>query len=287
MSTNTKNHLLLAQQLKRIQVEYITGDYTQCLPAWRQENAVPDYNKLYYVVNGECHLQIEDKAYTAKPGQMYLLPAGTRQTYYNISENRVCKYWIHFSTRYNESDIFEQISLPHFIQVRDDAYVSGLFSQIVQSSYSALPDILRCNASICFLLSYYLQQADVEMENILSYKNLNETKILTLLAYIEKNLHKDITVSDLCALSKLHPNYFIRYFKEKTGSPPMEFINDLRIGRAKHLLRNTQEPVQAIAFAVGFTDSNYFSSFFRKKTGFSPTEYRVLQPKKIETETRQ
>ena len=83
-------------------------------------------------------------------------------------------------------------------------------------------------------------------------------------------------MSELCSIFHLHPNYFIRYFKEKTGYPPIEFINNLRINRAKKMLQTQNDPVQVIAYSVGFESSNYFSRLFKRKTGFSPSEYRYI-----------
>ena len=42
------------------------------------------------------------------------------------------------------------------------------------------------------------------------------------------------------------------------------------------MLQTQNDPVQVIAYSVGFESSNYFSRLFKKKTGFSPSEYRYI-----------
>ena len=44
-------------------VEFMTGAYTQCWQSWRYDNVTPAYNKLYYVVDGEFYLKINDAEY--------------------------------------------------------------------------------------------------------------------------------------------------------------------------------------------------------------------------------
>ena len=222
-------------------------------------------------MGGECYIKIDDSEYTAKKGQLFLLPCNSTQTYHHISDNCISKYWLHFTTMCNNKDLLEQITLPHYIDVKDPDYVADLFKSIITNNHLSLHEILRRKAYILQLLAYYTENSSITRKNI-----FKDTKLSSILTYIEENLSKDITVSELCSIFHLHPNYFIRYFKEKTGYPPIEFINNLRINRAKKMLQTQNDPVQVIAYSVGFESSNYFSRLFKRKTGFSPSEYRYI-----------
>ena len=78
-------------------VEFMTGAYTQCWQSWRYDNVTPAYNKLYYVVDGEFYLKINDAEYQAQAGQMFLLPYNSTQTYYHFSSHLATKYCVHFT----------------------------------------------------------------------------------------------------------------------------------------------------------------------------------------------
>ena len=54
-----------------------------------------------------------------------------------------------------------------------------------------------------------------------------------------------------------------------------DYINSLRVEKAKHLLENTNTKVIDIALEVGFDTLPYFSSVFKKYTGVSPAEKRI------------
>lgn len=63
-------------------------------------------------------------------------------------------------------------------------------------------------------------------------------------------------------------------FKKATGQSPIDYLIQLRIQKSMELLRNSDETISDIAFAVGFNDSNYFSRQFSKINGTSPRTYR-------------
>jgi transcriptional regulator GlxA family with amidase domain len=63
-------------------------------------------------------------------------------------------------------------------------------------------------------------------------------------------------------------------FKQNTGLTPNDYLQRLRIAKARELLTTTSQSVTEIAFAAGFASSQYFSRVFRKYTGQMPSEYR-------------
>ena len=66
---------------------------------------------------------------------------------------------------------------------------------------------------------------------------------------------------------------FHHVFKDYTGMTPKEYINNIRISRAKELLVNTDMTMSEIAERTGFYDQNYFSRMFKKHTGSCPKNY--------------
>ena len=71
-------------------------------------------------------------------------------------------------------------------------------------------------------------------------------------------------------------DYFRRCFKCETGMSPVEYLNDLRIEHAKHLLSGkhySKTSIADIAMRSGFSDARYFSKVFKKATGVTPHEY--------------
>lgn len=70
---------------------------------------------------------------------------------------------------------------------------------------------------------------------------------------------------------------FRRYFKQFSGLPPQEYLQILRISRAKKLLVFSDFNIKQIAIAVGFGDPYYFSRVFHNEVGLAPSEFRLQQ----------
>lgn len=92
--------------------------------------------------------------------------------------------------------------------------------------------------------------------------------------YIEENFQKDISLTDIAEELKISPHYFSRLFKEKVGMNYIEYLTNIRISFAKKSLLESNESIQNICSAAGYTDPNYFSRIFKKYVGMTPTEYK-------------
>lgn len=78
-------------------------------------------------------------------------------------------------------------------------------------------------------------------------------------------------LANRAGLSKFH---FVRAFRSKTGSTPIQYLNRLRVDVAKQKLLSRRTPVIEIASDVGFSDLSTFNKAFKRHAGMSPTQYR-------------
>ena len=83
-----------------------------------------------------------------------------------------------------------------------------------------------------------------------------------------------LSLTALAAKAHLSEAHFGRLFRRETGLSPMQFLAELRLARARELLRRTQLRIAEIADDVGYRDPAYFSRLFHRKTGFSPRRFR-------------
>ncbi len=94
------------------------------------------------------------------------------------------------------------------------------------------------------------------------------------MAYIEQNMKEDMRIEILASRAYMSPSYFRKLFKEVTGLTPIEYINSLRISKARQLLEGGSCSVTEAGEAVGVNDLNYFSKIFKAASGMTPTEYK-------------
>lgn len=80
--------------------------------------------------------------------------------------------------------------------------------------------------------------------------------------------------TELAAISGLAERSFSRYFKMKVGRTLPDFINELRIGRARWLLETSSLPIARVARQCGFHNLSHFNSQFRRLVGTTPQRFR-------------
>ncbi|HZG75483.1 MAG TPA: AraC family transcriptional regulator, partial [Paenibacillus sp.] len=92
--------------------------------------------------------------------------------------------------------------------------------------------------------------------------------------YVNNHLSEEIYLDALAEKLNLSSGYLSSYFKEKTGTNIVEYVNETRIRKATELLVETRMKVQDVAEAVGYRNITSFNRMFKKYTGLKPSEYR-------------
>jgi AraC family transcriptional regulator len=93
---------------------------------------------------------------------------------------------------------------------------------------------------------------------------------------IEDSLDMALTLAALAHRVSMTVSDFLRAFSEAFGLTPHQYVVRQRLKRGKDLLGATNEPVTAIAMALGFSTSSHFAATFKQHVGLSPSEYRAI-----------
>jgi len=139
------------------------------------------------------------------------------------------------------------------------------------SNVSALKQWLR--TYITETIKAYRNQFQSAVQNT----EISRKEVVKAIQYINHNYMNEITLDDLASLTNLSRNYFCRIFKEETGEGFVDYLNRIRINKAKLLLSNTDQRIVDIACNVGIRDYRYFCDIFKKFTGSCPSKYRDKQ----------
>ena len=102
----------------------------------------------------------------------------------------------------------------------------------------------------------------------------SDQEILKVQNWMAENITKSITVPGMAQRAGLGVRTFMRRFKKSTGDTPTEYLQHLRIGKARSLLETTSESFDTITCGVGYEDVSSFRRLFKKSTGLSPAAYR-------------
>ena len=82
-------------------------------------------------------------------------------------------------------------------------------------------------------------------------------------------------MAELARMVHLHPTYFSNLFRETFGVPPLRYLGQLRLRRARDLLRSTDARISEVAMHCGFNSPLHFSRIVHKATGVCPREFRA------------
>ncbi|WP_308639644.1 AraC family transcriptional regulator [Paenibacillus silvisoli] len=95
--------------------------------------------------------------------------------------------------------------------------------------------------------------------------------------YLEQHYASDITLDMMADKLNITRSYLSTYFKEKTGTYFVDYVNLIRVSRAKELLSRSDVKIQDAAARVGYQNINSFNRMFKKFTGVTPSEFRKVE----------
>jgi transcriptional regulator GlxA family with amidase domain len=118
-------------------------------------------------------------------------------------------------------------------------------------------------------------QAQFILRNNAAAKHIAEpTELDAVLAWIEQEAHRDLTLSDIAGYAAMSIRTLNRRFQAETGQTPMQWVTGVRVRHAQQLLESTTYGVERVGREVGFTSPANFREQFRRLTGVSPLNYR-------------
>lgn len=95
-----------------------------------------------------------------------------------------------------------------------------------------------------------------------------------ILTVVENRIEDNqLTIPEICQLAQLSHTQLYRKLKALTGKTPSQFVNSIRLQRAKELILDSNLNVSEVAYQVGFSDPNYFSRMFKKEFGTPPGNF--------------
>lgn len=101
-----------------------------------------------------------------------------------------------------------------------------------------------------------------------------ESVVSLFIEYVQEDMTKEFDYNAFARANGYSPNYFRKIFKDAMHVTPWEYVKQVRLRKARQLLREGILSVREVAAGVGFEDTFYFSKFFKKEVGCSPSAYR-------------
>ena len=209
---------------------------------------------------GETIYNCCEKKYISNINNVMVLPKGSTYEWKCLREGHFSVIEFECDKTYDEIFSFEINNGEKLLKI----FKSLEYSMAIHNPYFELEAIKDCYKIILFLLNFKKSKY---------FPDKKQSKITPAIDYIAKNYNKEIKNDKLAQLCGLSTVYFRKLFTEFYGVSPITFVHQLRIKKAKEMLKSDYGSITDIAFSLGYLNVYDFSRDFKKHTGVPPSKY--------------
>lgn len=228
---------------------------------------------------------INGTTYSFKKGSLISLMPGTSIAVLINENNNTCKY-ISISIKKDFMDRLALLALGmeklKFRKIENQYsnylldVINNFEHEIIAYGNSPSPMLRSIETQLAMLLI----RNSLPDCNFLNNNSISEDDyIKDAIAYMHKFYSGNIYIEDICKEIYLSVSHFKRVFKSKTGKTPYQFLTEIRIEKAKEMLKDKECSINEVARLCGFVNSGNLSAVFRKHTNMSPSVYKKTQNK--------
>ncbi|QJD86684.1 response regulator [Cohnella herbarum] len=133
-------------------------------------------------------------------------------------------------------------------------------------NFTHIQDYIHCVQDLLFSLNDYIRH--------LKSAHIDQKDMAKAIEYIRANYNKDLSMTMVSNHVSLNYSYFSQAFKDFAGTSFVNYLKNVRIGKATELLETTELKVLEISEKVGFDNAKHFNRVFKDMLGVTPIEYR-------------
>ncbi|MGN5954332.1 AraC family transcriptional regulator [Sphingobacterium lactis] len=246
--------------------------------------------EFVHIVDGSGTLFIGDRIKAIQPGETVLIPSQTPHywlfdTFQDQEEEMesINCIVLHFKKNLGIENLLAMPELQAIKQLIDQGdrgyYINKTNRKLIKNHFEQVLNASNLDKLISlFKLLECIQDSPKEMLTSENYAMLHQSedqhRMNNLMDYIRENYKQPIKLVDLASLAGLTENSFCRYFKQKTGKTPVQFITELRVSHACTQLRNSKMTLKEICYDSGFNNFVSFHKNFKSILGLTPLQFR-------------
>ena len=265
--------------LPRIQIQDILGYYYRIrTPGYQFKGEKHQFFELTYVDTGILHTEVDRNSYTLGEKEMIIYGPGQFHKQYTDEDQSVSYVTILFHmenlTPGVESNWYE-VLLNKVYPYNKKTYT--LIKTLVQESSTGIPymdSLMLClltETIIRLLQSKYV--VSTALPSSVAKQNYRDELFERIIAYVESKIYEPLTIADVCQQFSMSRSSLQLLFKNTVNQSPKKYISDMKLEKARQMLRENKYTVSEISLKLGYSSIHYFSNAFNQKYHISPSEY--------------
>ncbi len=219
---------------------------------------------------GEGELEYEGRRYRLTPGDAFLIDCMRPHAYRSVSPAGWGYRIIHFAGSPMEGIFTELLNANEVVFHFDEGdRWHRLTKDLFASRRRAEPDCeLREHEALTGMMACLLRRLP-------RYRTAEgPEEIIALRHYLDEHCVEPLTLDTVAAHAHLSKYHLSRLFKRHVGKTVLAYVTERRMDIATFLLTSSDQTVEEIARACGYTSANSFLYAFKKQVGVSPRAYR-------------
>lgn len=250
--------------------------YDGCDPKKSWGPGMIDHYKLFFVLEGQGHLEINNEVYTITSGNGFIIPPDTIVAYWPHDSDIWKYFWIGFNGMNAESYLSRASITKNqpFFAIADPKAFATSFAELFNASSNSKAMDLKSLGAFYHLLSILIDDSP-DYNQSTPMTKAKDLYVNQAIEFMHTNYSRPIQIEDIAHYVNLDRRYLYQLFKNKMNLSLKQYLMAYRIEKAKSLLQESNLTIQQISASVGYTDPFLFSKTFKKNTGFSPTSYRA------------
>lgn len=248
---------------------------------WARQAHPSSNNELIHVVQGHVNVRLKGAVLRADPGDTILIPGNTiHRDDFDLAQG-LETYIVHFHWQ-AETDYFRAVTVKQFCKYcsRHHVEIQPWIEKLRMSHrHHTSVNIWLAQAYLLLLLGTVYQgvtAARQESERREEYGLRRRKKLFEQArVWIDEHYREPITLDSIAHVLKISPYYLSHIFSQESDFTLFAYLNNLRMQKAKLMLRQETLNVSEVAYAVGFNDPGYFARMFRRYFGCVPRDVRA------------
>ncbi len=243
-------------------------EHKELSPQWVyeifEENYI-DYSPNFKIL--ECHFKQNDgimAEVTIAAGEKKTIVDANGNGRLDAVSNTIKQF---FGISY-ELSVYEEHALSKGSSSKAMAYVGIVCDQKAYWGAGIDEDIIKASVNALVVAVNKLPQVQND-------KNMKDDRLMTMLNFMQAN-YQTVTLEDMAKEFHFSTPYISKYIKDKSGKTFGEHLTQMRLKRAKSLLKNGNMTVENIANVVGYPNAEHFIRLFKKTFDMTPVQYRNL-----------